>query len=331
MDSTEIVRELNELRRGRGLAAADLLSRIGPSLRTASGITGADQPAAIRKKLIITITGLFGRLPPDLRLAASVALGLHEEAGGAFLDARIAWLAARFDRDPRTARRRIDHAFNLMAEYMEDQFSRDQPTGSYSPSGWYIESLRSVLRLDLAVPTLTEERRIVATTDELDEIILPFTAPRSAAADEIEDAAHRIEAEVIYGGEITEIERISSGHALFTMRLPSPLSMGQRHEYSIQFSSYPRESLRPYYVFTPLRRCEAFVVRVRFDPASLPATVWRVNGLPTRALDDFVPVGDELIIDRVGNVVLEFHTLQPGLSYGLQWSRPTLDATGGLP
>jgi len=316
VDSGQIVHELNELRRGRGLAATDLHSRVGPGLCLASGITDTDVPAAVRRKLVLMITGLFGRLPPDLRLAASAALGLHEEADGSFLDSRIAWLAARFDRDPRTARRRIDHAFNLMAEYVEDQFSRYQPGGSYSPEGWYVESLRSVLRMDLPVPTLTEERRIVATADDLDEIVLPFSAPRDATADVVYD----IEAEMIYGGEIVEVKRVSPGHARFTVRMPAPLAMGQRSEYSIQFSSGHRQWLRPYYVFTPLRRCEQFSVRVRFDPSHLPRTVWCVNGLPSRAIDDFVPVGDQLPVDRVGNIALEFHTLQLGLSYGLQWS-----------
>ena len=52
------------------------------------------------------LTALCEQLPDDLRIAASVALALHDEAVGEFLDRRIAWLADHFDRDPRTARLR---------------------------------------------------------------------------------------------------------------------------------------------------------------------------------------------------------------------------------
>src|SRR3954463_16135833 len=109
--SFPFVRELNELRRGRGLDAADLHQRIGPCLREACGIEDTDQPTAARQKLVPRLTELCGRLPADLRLAALAALGLHEEAAGEFLDRRISWLASVLDRDPRTARRRIDLAF----------------------------------------------------------------------------------------------------------------------------------------------------------------------------------------------------------------------------
>ena len=81
-NSFPFVRELNELRRGRGLDAADLHQRIGPGLREACEITAADQPAAARQKLVLRLTELCGRLPADLRLAALAALGLHEEAAG---------------------------------------------------------------------------------------------------------------------------------------------------------------------------------------------------------------------------------------------------------
>src|SRR5437763_6082513 len=116
--SFPFVRELNELRRGRGLDAADLHQRIGPCLREACGITGADQPSAARLKLVLRLTELCGRLPADLRLAALAAFGLHEEAAGEFLDRRISWLASVLDRDPRTARRRIDLALRRPHELL---------------------------------------------------------------------------------------------------------------------------------------------------------------------------------------------------------------------
>ncbi|GAA3053754.1 hypothetical protein LV79_004741 [Actinokineospora globicatena] len=315
VEIADVVAELKEVRRGRGVRSDDLHNRVGPALRMACDITEIDDPALVRRKVVLRLTHLGARLPSDLHLAASAALGLHKDADGGFLDQRIDWLATRFDRDPRTARRRVDSAFQLLAELLYDAGMRDRKSGSYSPDGWYVESLHAALRLDLEVPTLTEQRQIVAAVDELDELVLSLSAPRDQAMPD----GQTIRAEIAYGGEIVEEQRVSSSHTRFIVRLPSPLSLGQRHDYSIKFTSYPRSWMRPYYVFTPLRRCEEFSVRVRFDPTNPPKRVWRINGLPAKAFEDFAPGTDALEIDRVGDVALEFHDLQQGLSYGLQW------------
>jgi hypothetical protein len=311
----QVIAELKEIRRGRGLRADDIHIRVGDCLRMACGITRMDDPPLIRRKLVLRLTRLSAKLPSDLKLAATVALGLHNQVDGEFLDQRIAWLANTFDRDPRTARRRIDSAFRLLAELLYDTGTRDRKADSYSADGWYVESLKAILRMDLDPPTLTEERRIVAQVDDLDELILPVSALRTPEIPEDEG----LRAEIGYGGEIVEAQRISSGHSRFILRLPKPLAMGQHHDYSIQFKSYSRDHMRPYYVFTPLRRCEEFTIRARFDSRRAPRLVWRINGLPARAFEDFTPGADQLTVDRVGDITLEFHDLQQGLSYGLQW------------
>ncbi|WP_410574541.1 hypothetical protein [Amycolatopsis sp. cmx-4-61] len=306
------VRELNELRRGRGLDAADLHQRIGPCLRAACAITETDQPAAARRKLVLRLTELCGRLPADLKLAALTALGLHEEAAGEFLDRRISWLASVLDRDPRTARRRIDLAFRRLDELLGAPARRGE---EHPLAGWYVESMKAMLHLDHDPPELREERRIVAEADELDELVLPFSVPAAPGTDPLPG----ITADALFGGEIVEVRPVSVSHAQFVLRLPSPLRLGQRHEYGIRFTPR-RAELRPYYVMTPLRRCEAFSVRVRFDRAAPPARVWRLNGVPSRVIDDGADSGEALTVDRVGEVGLEFHDLHQGLSYGLQWS-----------
>ncbi len=311
-NSFPFVRELNELRRGRGLDATDLHQRIGPCLREACRIAEADSPAAARHKLVLRLTELCGRLPADLRLAALAALGLHEEAAGEFLDRRISWLAGMLDRDPRTARRRIDLAFRRLDELLGEP---SQGRDLHPLAGWYVESMKVMLRFDRELPDLQEERRIVAEVDELDELVLSFSVPAVPGTDPVPD----ITADVLFGGEIVEAKQVSASHAQFVMRLPSPLRLGQRHEYGIRFTPR-RTSLRPYYALTPLRRCEEFSVRVRFDRADPPARVWRLNGVPGRVVDDGVDSGDALTVNRVGEVGLEFHELHQGLSYGLQWS-----------
>lgn len=312
MTTSDTIKELQELRRGRGLAADDLHKRIGPRLRQACDVGESDPPAQVRRKVTLKLTELCGRLDDDRRLAARVAFALHPEAAGKTLDQRVSWLAVHFDRDPKTAIRRIDSAFRMIAEEIDNQSETDN---EYVPEGWYVESLRSVLRMDLPVPLLTEERRIVATVDELDEITLSLGAPKPFDA----SSEDRIAAEMIYGGEIVEQDHTNATYARFVVRLPQPLRLGQSHEYSVSFTSYPRDLMRPYYVITPSRRCEHFFLRVRFGTEGRPALLWRLNGVPMRVVDEFQANSDTWPIDRVGDVALEFHGLKQGLSYGLQW------------
>lgn len=317
MSNPDIIRELQEVRRGRGLQADDLHGRVGLRLRVACGITDIDPPAVVRRKLTLHLAELCGLLPSDLQLAAHVALGLHEDAEGQFLDRRVEWLATHFDRDPKTARRRIDQAFRLLSEHLDEHNNRDNDTSEYAPDGWYIASMRAAVRMDTDPPRLTEERTIVATVDSLDEIVVALAAPKDF--DDTESHRH-IAAEIIYGGEIIEEHNPTGSYARFVLRLPQPLSLGQRHEYGIQFTSYSRSLMRPFYVLTSLRRCDHFTARVHFGSKHTLDAVWRVSGVPPRALDNSAPIEDLITIDRVGDVSVEFHELKQGLSYGVQWT-----------
>ena len=310
----EVVRELIELRKGRGLAAMPL--HVGPLLRAACSIAESDRPAQVRSKLRLRIGGLCCRLPEDLRLAAEVALGLHPEAQAEFFELRKQWLAIRFDRNPRTALRRVDEAFRLLGEYL-DEAMHDGGADEAEQDGWYVESLRAMLRLDIEPPVLTEERCIVATVDDLDEITLAFSVPRHPGAD-----ASPIHAQLMYGGRLVRRQQVSQSHASFVMRLPRPIGIGQRHEYGVQFTARSRTRMRPYYVLTPLTKCKQFYVRVRFGEHDRPDRVWVLNGVPSRVVDDFTAKDAEKQVDSVGEVFLKFHDLTQGLSYGLHWPPP---------
>ena len=280
MDTADTVHELNDLRRGRGVNAANLDTRIGPRLRMACAVDDTDSPAQIRRKVVSRLSALCAQLPGDLQLAASVALALHHEGVGEFLDRRISWLAERFDRDPRTARRRVDTAFRLLGERIDDEGAS---TGPDSTEGWYVESLRAVLRMDLEPAQLTEERRIVATVDGLSDIAVSLRAPIG-----VTEPGELIAATMTYGGEIVAVRHIDAGHTLFHIRLSDTLHLGQRHDYGIQFTSYPRSWSQPYDLVAPLDRCEHFAVRVRFGGDTQPDLVWQLR--------------------------------RQGMSYGLQWS-----------
>jgi hypothetical protein len=266
--SVDTVHELNDLRRGRGLNAANLGSRVGPRLRSVCSVDEGDTPAQIRRKVAARLSALCAQLPADLQLAAAVALALHDEGVGEFLDRRIAWLAERFDRDPRTARRRVDTAFRLLGERIDDEGA----AADELPNGWYVESLNAVLVMDTDPAQLIEERRIVATVDGLSEIDVSLRAPRG-----VSEPGELIEATMTYGGEIVAAQHIDAGHTRFRIRLSETLRLGQRHDYGIRFNSYPRSWTQPYDLLAPLDRCEHFAVRVRFGGETQPDLVWQLR------------------------------------------------------
>lgn len=314
----ETIAELRELRRGRGLLAGDVHIRVGPRIRLACGIVETDRPATARRKLALGLTERSGRLPADLRLAVLAALALHEATDQKFLHQRMEWVASQFDRDPRTARRRMDDGFEALAALIEavGEDGWEVIHNEFAPEGWYVESLRSTLRMDLEVPKLIEERCIIAAADELDEIVVSLSAVPGQTNPPPEN---EIQASMIHGGEITEVFRPTRTYARFVVRLPRPLKLGERHEYAVEFTGYARDQMRPYYLLTPLRRFDRFSLRVRFGVDRLPSKIWRLNGVHPLVADDFTPSSELLGVDPIRELSLEFIGLRQGLRYGVQW------------
>ncbi|MEU4763330.1 hypothetical protein AB0H12_08740 [Actinosynnema sp. NPDC023794] len=317
MRATEIIAELNELRRGRGLQVDDLHAVELPNLRRACGVAEGDRPAVVREKLVLRLTEACGCLPGHLQTAALAALALHEEAHHRFLHERMAWFRAQIDRDSlRTARRWVDSAFKRLADELDSVENESNPRSSEpGPNGWYTESLLSVLDMEADPPELTETRTIVATADELDEIVLMVSAPKGIHLTDEE----RVTADMKFGGRIVEAEHDPSGHSQFVVRLPKPLSLGERHSYSVRFKSYRRMWMRPYYVLLPLRHVEHFKMHLKF-PAGGPERAWKLSGVPPVVLESGRPNDHRVQFDESGEAQLEFFGLRAGLAYGIGWS-----------
>ncbi|WP_086840565.1 hypothetical protein [Amycolatopsis kentuckyensis] len=306
-------KELNELRRGRGLDSLDVVQRIGPSLRAKIDVRDGDSPSAVRDKLILAISRICDHLPPDLRLAALTAFGIQEQAAGDFLDRRISWLAGALDRDPRTARRRIDAAFDRIAETI----SRTGPAGQDDDpyAGWSVEALKVLVRMDTDPLTLMEERRIIATRDDLAEISLQFSVPGVDLSDQKLEIV-----DMLFGGEVVARKNITRSYRNYTIRLPRPLRIGQTHEYAAQITLPSGTRVRPQYIFSPFHRVDHFDARVKFDRERRPAAVWSVDGMPAGTIEEIDPLDHPVEVDRIGEVHLKFDSLRPGLMYGLCWS-----------
>ena len=110
----------------------------------------------------------------------------------------------------------------------------------------------------------------------------------------------------------------SPGYWSGWISLPRPLNAGERHEYQVQVTA-PGRRLRPYFVHSPLRRCDEFELRAKFDPLVPPQRLWQVDGVPSQLVAEGRPVGEELETDNAGEVVSRFRNLRQGLNYGLVW------------
>ncbi|PPK70438.1 hypothetical protein V5P93_000681 [Actinokineospora auranticolor] len=321
--STEFAAELRRLRRGRGVQGPRIGDEVGPALRALCAITPHDSHAAIREKLGARIAHLGAALPHDLRIAVGTALALDPGSSAKFLNDRMRALADRFDRDVRTVRRRIDEALDLLAEHAALHQAPDlaQPTGPAAPrpgtGPWRVERLEAVVRLDAGAPECIERRTIVAERDLGDRIVVPVS-PRSV------DPGSTAPVRSYFGAELLDTVPRADGGCLLELRLPTPLTAGQRHEYGLVVDM-PRAAPPPHYMYLPEQRCDSFDLRVRFPQAPVPTAVSLVRG--ARDLDSTdTEDAEATTVDAVREVHARFDNLTSGLAYGLRWRYANLSA-----
>jgi hypothetical protein len=322
---TALLLELKTLRKGRGINTARLPEQIGPLLRELAAVEKHDATGIVRQKVTDALDRLAESLPADLALAARAALSLHPEAQQPFLAERVQWLADQLERDVRTARRRVDLGLTALAERALVPTAADTAVPapraplSREPDDdpWHIREFRAVLRLDQPTPEAIEQRVVVANEDGLDRLDALITIPRDR---EVRTGSHDLMMEVLYGATIISRERVTGSRFKYGLQLPRPLYAGEAHEYALLFRLPPNQPMRTHYVYTTHRRCDAFDLRIRFDPERLPDQVWRVNQGYLGDLDDETAPRDVVDVDRTGEVHLVFHRLRLGFGYGAQWT-----------
>lgn len=282
MERAELVKELKSLRKGRGLQASRLSDRVGPVLRAVCAVAEPDGMVALRTKVTGRLSELATHLPDDLRVAVLAAFAITPEARQPLYQERVKWAAARVDRDPRTVRRRVDEAIDLLAE-----LALGSPVGP-SPGSWHTAALTVAVVLEESC--VFEQHRLVADQDGLRSFDLATPAG---------------EGMVLYGGALAE----------GSVALPGPLSRGEQWEFAAVF---PLESASQM-VYVPRHRCEAFDLRVRFGKEG-PAEVLAFDGAFERDVPDPGYRGLRHRVDAAGEVHLQFRHLTPGLVYGARWT-----------
>jgi hypothetical protein len=308
----QLVTDLKALRKGRGILASAIGSRVGPALRRASGTNGLEHAADVRRRLTDRLWSWATELPEDLRLAVLAAFALdHTDQLPLYKD-RVRLVAERLNRDERTARRRIDEGIERLAEVA---IANSVPAGFAEPtSSWHTEELRVTLALDQPAPEAFEFRRIVADRDRIEHVDLALTLTANGSA-----RSEDLEIDVFHGGRVAGRAMESPDRFGFRLALPKALRRHESHQIGLRFRFREQRQMAPHYVCVPKDRCAEFDLRVRFDLNHLPTRIWRLVNAFQRDVDDPEPRGEALPLDRSGEIHTLFHELTPGLAYGIRW------------
>lgn len=311
-DEERLVQELKDLRIDRGMLSADLDKRKIPLLRERSGATESSGDE-LRDKLTRFLNDVIIEVPePEQHLVRST-LNLDGDHGDRKLTERMDDLGNAFRHDRKTVRRKSDDGLRTMAKaIVRGSWARDGD--GHSGSGWYIDHLDVVLRLDTYPVQSIERRSIVSTVSGLEKVANSVTF---IPADDREPTLSSPPlVEVIFGAVSEPTGVISGGNLTSDILLPKALARGERHTYGIVVSGPPTA---PHFVCAPTRRHNNFTLTIRFDQKRLPRRAWVLDGALYRAIDQATPTSDLRIPDRAGEVRQRFGKLERGLVYGIQW------------
>lgn len=189
-------------------------------------------------------------------------------------------------------------------------------SGADDTDGWYVESFTALLRLDTEPIEAEEQRVIVATVDGLSELVTSISVPRHPGDVGRE---HRLDAELLHGGSLELREQPYESYFRNVIALPRALRAGEHHQYALRLRIPPQQPMAPHYVHVPFRRSDYFELRVRFSREHPPRAVWILSGAPTAVIYERGPATETLVLDRFGEIHVEFRDLKLGLGYGVCW------------
>ena len=301
----DLISDLKVLRKGRGLFVSRIDERVGMTLRTLCEVTDSDGSAEIRHKVGERLGSWAKKLPPDLRLAVMAAFAIAPDARLPLYQDRVNLAAEKLNRDPRTARRRIDDGIHHLAQLVAALASK-QTAGPHGATRWHTAELRATLVLDRDRPEVLEQRRIVADVDDVSEVDL--TVPPATIA-----------VELFHGGTLVPS---AGGHpGGYALRLPEPLRHGQSHDFALHARLGRGQHTRPWFVYVPDNPCASLDLRVRFDRRQAPARVTAFEHVLPR---DFPSATDGTTVyaDAACEVQASFTDLEPGKAYGVRWDVP---------
>lgn len=310
----ELVEELDALHRGRGFHADDIAENLGPRLSEIVFADNEPEAAFGRDVLRRWLLAAASDLPEDLRRVFLAASGLRDPHGR--LGERLAALADATGLSVRTLRRRLREADQLAAEALERRTHVTPDANPFAARGWYVDRLVSIAHLDEPRPRFESVRDIVVTLDGMEEICESWSIPRLPHEPQLTD----LDLVATEGCVIHRLEKISPSTWRVTARLPKTLALRERHRVGLAITLPSRAYVRPFNAFVPVRRTRSFRAEVHYGPSTGLTSAWLINGVPPVAMDDAVPLGEQLDLTSGEPLVAEWTTVRRGLGYGIGWT-----------
>lgn len=314
MDRTELVRELRGLRRGRGVQAVDISSRLGPRLRELCQVTDHDDDHDIRRKLTRTFTSLANCLPPDLRTCFLAAFGLPPEKGLPFYIARLEWAGTQVHREIRTVRRRVDQAIVRVAQLAVQRRDASRPGAD---PGWYTTDLGVSAALTPEGLEVFEFRRIIAERDGIGAISAYWTAGAGDTPLLVDD----LMIDVLHGGQLADRGLAAANRIRLRVSFPVTLNRGQVYDIALRIRTPAAWPVAAHYVHVPFQRCDRFQLDFAFRTAP-PDVVAVLDGILPGDVDDELVPHRPVVTSAENEIHAEFTDLTPYLAYGIRWRHP---------
>jgi hypothetical protein len=315
----ELIGELKNLRKGRGIDDEELADRVGPALRSVLAIDGAVPLPDLRAAVGNLLTDGAEQLPGDLKLALLVAFGLHPGTRHRFYTQRIEGLAEALQREERTAKRRVDEACRQFADIAVASAYRIR-LPVVEDIAWHTARLATIVVLDGAAPEIIESRRIVAHRDgvHLIDLAVTITAPPSPS-DATFAMSSDLSVDVLTGGTLVRTAREAARRLGLALQLPRPLAQDEHADFTLRYRLPEGKATRPHYVCVSRYRCDRFDLAVRFGDDRRPTEVVRLASAFQNDIIDPAAVGEAVPLDDAGEIHVTFDDLKPGFAYGVRW------------
>ena len=304
VDRSQLKKELARLRKGRGVGRPSLITTVGPLLLGILDVGPETTEEEARTRLLMLLSGEASGLPGDLRLLVQAAFGLT--SSHPLLTERLADVGSLLQRDPRTLRRRLAEADELLADRIASRFAGRQ--GLARP-GFHWVSYHLDIDVSTDRPVFVSTRTLVSSIDQLTEIGEVVSIPIVGDSDSLH-------VEGLAG--CTYVGRDSLSDTTWRLRfsLPRPLGLGETHDIMVRFTWPGREWIQPVAAIVPMRPVERFGVKVSFGHPRSCSTAWVLDGTLPTAIGD--PSSGQPLTDDTAEVT--FDDLLLGHAYGVAWT-----------
>ncbi|WP_170323756.1 toll/interleukin-1 receptor domain-containing protein [Cryptosporangium phraense] len=176
---------------------------------------------------------------------------------------------------------------------------------------WRTRWMSASIHLDTESPRIIEHRSILAESDEMKYMMLSVSTPV--------ESSDGIDIDTLYGGSVIRKTTESPTRTSVVLKLTRLIRIGESHALGLMYSMPSWRGFAPQFLFSPLKECDVFRLRVQFRTNQLPIEIREIRGVAHREIRNRLSEAPAVEVDRFGGIALDFSDLQRGLAYGAVW------------